>query len=158
LDALYLVDALNNQWEPILDYILGSKGIRQFSFTGQAYNSTTAAATFIRMNTDGQVTYVCGGTTITACWAATSTTTLSGSYPALNGRRTALKVTIPYGPVVYSGEWASGFEHTLAHEWGHGLGLEHHDPNCDTVMSNVSCTNMPSAADGSTAITTVYGY
>jgi hypothetical protein len=38
-----------------------------------------------------------------------------------------------------------------------GLGLEHHG-NCDTVMSNVSCTTMPVAADGATVITTVYGY
>lgn len=153
-----LVDALNNQWEPILDYILGSMGVRQFSFTGKPYNSTTASAVYVRMNTDDQVAYVCGPGVFTACWAFTSTTTLSGSYAALNGRKSALKVTIPYGPDVYSGPWAPGFKHTLAHEWGHGLGLEHHDPNCDTVMSNVSCLNMPTAADGSTVITTVYGY
>lgn len=153
-DALVLLDAVDNKWEPILDYILVLGGDRQFDFAGVAYNQTSAKVSYLRQSTQAQINTLCTGTNYSSCQIP-----INWVWNSTYGRYVTTKANIPYGPLAYN--YGDAIKRKVfSHEWGHNLGLNHHAsyPNCQTVMSPGHCTNLPSASDGATAIATVYAY
>jgi len=155
-DALILIDALTNQWLPRLNTQLDARGARHMAFTGLAYNDSSAQLTYSRVDTQSQTDFFCGANTppTMACFIASAS-----SFDSARNRYEVTKATLVYGPISYSNGDAVQ-EKIMAHEFGHGLGLAHHAayPNCETVMSTGLCTNLPAAADATTAVVTVYGY
>jgi len=153
-DGLVLLDAIDNKWEPILDYILVLGGDRQFNYYGVAYNDSTAKVSYLRQSTQAQINTLCGGTNYSSCQIP-----LNFVWNATYSRWVMSKSNIPYGPLAY--DYGDAIKKKVfSHEWGHMLGLSHHSPypNCQTVMSPGHCTNLPAAPDGGTAIATVYAY
>lgn len=152
-EALLLINAVENSWEAMFNYVLLLAGVRPFNFFGLGHHAT-ADVKYARMNTTAQVQFFCQGGS-TACLFPDAVYydpvrdifELEGSF-------------IVYGPIV-SGASNAVFQHVVAHEWGHGFGLAHHNNVCGFVMSAklpLQCTNMPVGADIVTALDTVYGY
>ncbi len=151
-DALILLDAIDNKWEPLFDYALVAGGYRQFDFQGVAHNQF-AEASYMR-GTQAEVDYVCQVANAIACFAPA--VIISHSIPGPD-RYVVVTAVLAYGPQVWNQPNNQYFTHAVAHEWGHGFGLGHHS-GCTSVMGPFTCTNIPTPGDVVTALGTVYGY
>jgi hypothetical protein len=137
-DAWLIVDNMEVRWEAPFDYALASAGLPQSNFKGFAYNQQ-AEVNYARMETIDQVRWICGTDIVTACFEGY---TNAGGFVYTN---------IVYGPLVWQ-DPPLGFEHGLAHEFGHGFSLKHHVPLCGYVMSPDGCSDLPVGNDIATAL------
>ncbi len=144
LDAMLIINDVENVWEPQFNFALVAGGEDPFDFEGLDYDEQ-AAANYARMDTNQQVAFFCGGAT-TACFIVTASS--GGKF---------LRANIVYGPTVW-GDPNDWFQHGLAHEFGHGFSLDHHEASCGWVMSSDNCPDLADADDIATALEDVLGY
>lgn len=101
--------------------------------------------------TSQELQWFCGNSQIYACFHPDDQT-----YDSSRSRWEVTRATVySNGPWIGS-RTVDQQRHIFAHEFGHGLGLEHH-ADC-TVMGPANCTQLASDADVTTVVFTVYGY
>lgn len=151
-EALLMIDVVKNKYEAMFSWALAVGGYPVFDFEGLPHDSSNADVKYARMDTDAQVSFLCGTSRlISGCFEIE----LHYFYAA-QGREIVGRVSLIYGPVAFNGS-NNVLATTFAHEWGHGFGLAHHG-GCGYVMGPYGCTDQPVAADIATALDTVYGY
>lgn len=141
-EALILLDAVENKWEPFFTHH------GPFAFNPVPWESW-AHASFWRVPGQNYISYFCrtDNQLVSGCFVPNVYTWGSGCecFNVQHG-------IIPFGPHSFhhSSAWLS---HVLAHEWGHGFTLKHHEP-CDSVMNGIhnACFVDPSHADAHTGL------